>query len=68
MGLKSLCKRGSTMNGKHHPIDLFTSLQKQSERIIQQEKDLNTYKGLVIGTIISITLDCILLYFSILVF
>jgi len=56
------------MNKTTYPLDLFTLLQKHRKRVEQQDKDLNGFGGLVIGTLVSIALWSIILSIGIVIF
>ena len=56
------------MNGATYPLDLFTLLQKSRKRVEQQNKNLNSAKGFVIGTLVSIALWSIILSIGIVIF
>jgi hypothetical protein len=56
------------MNGATYPLDLFTLLKKHRKRVEQQDNDLKSAGGFVIGTIVSIALWCIILSIGIVIF
>jgi hypothetical protein len=56
------------MNGATYPLDLFTLLQKHRKRFEQQDNDLKSAGGFLIGTIVSIALWCIILSIGIVIF